>query len=120
MHRRHIEAGPALSGTNYDVFISHAGQQKASFAVWIQRELRHLGVSAFLDERSLRLGDAADTEMEAATRTCHVVVAVLTPDFVRSSYCMEEQLWALDTQPHLPLCAKDSQPAQRGAAGRGS
>ena len=86
------------------MFISHAGPQKGSFAVWLQRELRRHGVSAFLDETSLRLGDAADAEMEAARRTCSIVVVVLTPDFLCSSYCMGELHWAQHpTQSHRPL-----------------
>jgi TIR domain len=84
------------------VFISHAGPQKANFAVWLQRELRRHGISAFLDERSLNLCDAAGPEMEAALRSCSIVVVVLTLDFVRSTYCMEELHWALHaSQPQL-------------------
>ena len=77
------------------MFISHAGPQKANFAVWLQRELRRHGVSAFLDETSLQPGDAADVEMEAVLRSCSIVVFVLTPDFACSSYCMDELHWAL-------------------------
>ena len=91
------------SGRTYDVFISHAGPQKANFAVWLQRELQRHGVSAFLDERSLRLGDAAGPEMEAAVRSCSIVVIVLTPDFVRSSYCMRELHWALHPSQLHPV-----------------
>ena len=92
--------------------------QKASFAVWLQRELRRHGVSAFLDETSLRLGDAADAEMEAALRSCSIVVAVLTPDYLRSAYCLEELHWALHpAQPHPPLLQSFVGPAD-SAAGR--
>jgi TIR domain len=84
------------------VFISHAGPQKAFFAAWLQRELRCHGVSAFLDETSLRLGDAADVDMEAALRSCSIVVAVLTPAFLRSSYCMDELHWALHPKESHP------------------
>jgi TIR domain len=89
------------SGRSYDVFISHAGPQKGNFAAWLRRELQRHGISAFLDEGSLRLGDAAAAETEAALRSCSIVVVVLTPDFVRSSDCMEELHWALHpSQPH--------------------
>ncbi len=109
--------GSAPSGRIYDVFISHAGQQKANFAMWLQLELRWHGVSAFLDEKSLRLGDKEDLEMEAALRTCHIVVAILAPDFVRSAYCMQELRWALDCQqPHPRLCTKDGQPEMAASA----
>jgi TIR domain len=101
------------------VFISHAGPQKASFAVWLQRELRRHGISAFLDETSLRLGDAADVEMEAALHSCSIVVVVLTPDFLRSSYCMDELHWALHpAQPHPQLLRKSAELIiQQSAAG---
>jgi TIR domain len=103
----------------YDVFISHAGRQKAGFAAWLQRELNRHGVSAFLDERSLRLGDEADVVMESALRSCSIVVAVLTADFVRSKYCMQELHWALHLkQPHRLLQQEHAstdavQPAQQ-------
>ena len=97
------------SGRSYDVFISHAGPQKANFAVWLRRELRRHGISAFLDEVSLRLGDAAGPDMEAALRSCSIVVIVLTPDFVRSSFCMRELHWAL--HPSEPHPAQLQQPA---------
>jgi TIR domain len=112
-------AGGEASGKSYPVFISHAGPQKASFAVWLQRELRRHGVDAFLDETSLRLGDAADAEMEAALRSCSIVVVVLTPDYLQSSYCMEELHWALHPlQLHPPLKKSAAEPAlQQLAAG---
>ena len=69
--------------------------------MWLQRELWRLGISAFLDETSLRYGDAADVEMEATLRSCSIVVIVLTPDYVHSSYCLQELHWALHPrQPH--------------------
>jgi TIR domain len=85
--------------------------------VWLRRELRRQGISAFLDEVSLQLGDAADAEMEAALRSCSIVVIVLTPDFVRSDYCMGELHWALHpnqqhpAQLQQPAAAATSQPA---------
>jgi TIR domain len=95
------------SGKSYDVFISHAGQQKSCFAAWLQREMQRHGVAAFLDETSLQLGEPADVEMEAALCSCSIVVAVLTPDYLRSSYCMAELHWALHPQgQHSPLQQK--------------
>ena len=92
------------SGRTYDVFISHAGPQKQTIAASLQRELRACGVSTFLDETSLRPSDAADVEMEAALRSCSIVVFLLTHDFLGSSYCMEELHWALHpTESHPPL-----------------
>jgi TIR domain len=111
-------AAGVASGAQYNVFISHAGPQKASFAVWLQRELRRHGVSAFLDETSLHLGDAADAEMQAALRSCSIVVIVLTPDFLRSPYCMSELRWALHPcEPHPSLVQRSTGPDQQLSAG---
>lgn len=107
------------SGEAYDVFISDAGTRKGTFAVWLQRELRRHGIDAFLAETSLRPGDAADVEREAALRSCSIVVAVLTPDYLRSAYCMLELHWALHpSEPHPPLLQKSAMPAmQQSTAG---
>ena len=106
------------SGKSYDVFISHAGPQKANFAGWLQRELRRHGISAFLDETSLRYGDAAGAEMEATLRSCSIVAVVLTTDFVRSTYCLQELHWALQSSQLHPAQPLPSEPAAvRSAAG---
>jgi TIR domain len=121
MPATHCRAREEASGRSYDVFISHAGPQKANFAVWLRRELRRHGISAFLDEVSLRLGDAAGPEMEAALRGCSIVVIVLTSDFVRSAYCMKELHWALHPDEPHPAQLQQSagsatqQPAAGGA-----
>jgi hypothetical protein len=39
----------------YDVFISHAGQQK-DIALWIRSHVRICGYRVFVDERDLRYG----------------------------------------------------------------
>ncbi|KAK9803598.1 hypothetical protein WJX72_003575 [[Myrmecia] bisecta] len=52
----------------WDVFISHAGEQKRSFACWLEQDLGRAGVKAFLDEHCLHLGDDADSVMEGAVR----------------------------------------------------
>ena len=70
-----------------------------------------------MDETSLRPGDAADVEVEAALRSCSIVVVVLTPDYLRSFYCMAELHWALHpAQPHPPQLQKTAGPAMQQAA----
>jgi TIR domain len=115
--RASCRAPGRASNIIYDVFISHAGPQKQTIAASLQAELHRRGVSTFLDETSLRPGDDADAEMEAALRSCSFVVFVLTPDFLRSSYCMEELHWALHpTESHPPLHESASKQAAAGSA----
>ncbi|KAK9811841.1 hypothetical protein WJX72_011067 [[Myrmecia] bisecta] len=82
----------------WDVFISHAGEQTRSFACWLEQDLGRAGVKAFLDEHSLRLGDAADSIMEGAVRSAQIFICVLTPDYLRKRWTMQELRWALDQQ----------------------
>lgn len=78
-----------------DVFISHAGQQKDTFAVHLRRELQRRGISVFLDERDMRRGQHATSRMKAACTGAMLVIFVVTHDFLRSSWCLDELRWAL-------------------------
>lgn len=45
-----------------------------------------------------RYGDHAPAEMESALRTASVVLVIVTRDFIRSRYCLEELNWAFEGQ----------------------
>ena len=79
-----------------DVFISHAGLQKDGFAVHLQRALQEGGDAAvFLDERSILLGQPSGQRMEDACRGARLVIFVVTREFLRSQWCMDELRWTL-------------------------
>ena len=47
-----------MGGRTWDVFLSHAGEDKADVAVPLAEALRDLGVSVWLDAMELRVGDS--------------------------------------------------------------
>mmetsp|Transcript_12785 Transcript_12785/g.38532 ORF Transcript_12785/g.38532 Transcript_12785/m.38532 type:complete len:174 (-) Transcript_12785:3901-4422(-) len=79
-----------------EVFISHAGAQKDTFAVHLQRRFENYSVKSFLDEPSIKPGALSGLRMEAACDGVKLVIFVLTPDFLSSPYCMDELMWALN------------------------
>ncbi|KAK9811517.1 hypothetical protein WJX72_005148 [[Myrmecia] bisecta] len=91
-------ANASTQGERWDVFISHAGEQKRTFACWLEQDLGRAGVKAFLDEHSLHLGDDADSVMEGAVRSSQICICVLTPDYLRKRWTMQELRWALNQQ----------------------
>lgn len=48
----------------YDVFIGHCGRDcKRDFAVWLNTELKRVGIWCFFDECGFRVGDPAASKL---------------------------------------------------------
>ncbi|XP_030528746.1 TIR-only protein-like [Rhodamnia argentea] len=74
-----------------DVFISHRGvETKRSVAGLLHNFLSLLGVRPFLDVRSLKPGDKLLEEINAAIYGCKVGVAVFSPRWCESWFCLHE------------------------------
>ncbi len=79
-----------------DVFISHADLQKDCFAVHLRRALEAGGdATVFLDERSILLGQLSIQRMKYACCGASLVIFVMTRQFLRSQWCMDELRWTL-------------------------
>ena len=74
----------------YQVFLSHAGEQKSQYATWIERELTRRGVSVFFDERSLKGGDRPDDVMLNAALTCRIAIVVVSPEYIQKTWPLLE------------------------------
>lgn len=85
------------------VFISHAGPQKG-FALHLRTQLRHAGISTFVDARELqpRQQDPASAIMKAACEQAQLVVFLITRDFLRRSATVKELRWALAQRQKQP------------------
>ena len=57
-----MERAEEEQGSDFHVFISHAGPNKP-FAQELRRDLLRLGLRAFVDKDDLERGDQADTKM---------------------------------------------------------
>jgi hypothetical protein len=75
------------------VFLCHASEDK-SFARSLRVELEGLGVTSWLDERDIGVGEPLPERISEALVNCRAAVAVLTPAFFTKRYAMRE-LFAL-------------------------
>lgn len=74
----------------YDVFISHAGEDKLTIAVPLYEELKNRGISAFIDLEELPVGEHAPSNMIKAIETALSGVFILSPEFAAKKWPMEE------------------------------
>lgn len=80
------------SGACYDVFINHRGADvKKTFASHLYSRLLSHGLRAFLGEEVLEKGNCnLSTEIERAIRSASVHVAIFSPRYAESSWCLNE------------------------------
>ncbi len=68
---------------NYDVFVSHAWEDKASFADEFVEELQKLGVKVWYDTQKIRWGDSMRTKIDEGLKKSKFGVAILSPDYIK-------------------------------------
>jgi hypothetical protein len=77
--------------TRYDVFINHRGvDTKRTVARLLYERLARDGVNGFLDNMSMRPGDRLEDRISAGIRECSVAVAIFSPSYCDSEYCLRE------------------------------
>lgn len=75
----------------FDVFINHRGPDvKKGLASHLYRRLKEGGLRVFLDEGELERGDRIDPQIERAIQTSSVSVAIFSPNYAQSSWCLNE------------------------------
>jgi len=80
----------------YDVFINHRGPDcKNTFATYLYKRLSEHGLRVFLDKQELQQGDSLTSQIEGAIRTASVHIAIFSPRYVQSSWCLNELLLML-------------------------
>jgi Domain of unknown function (DUF1883)/TIR domain len=65
----------------YDVFISHASEDKDTVVRPLARALARAGVTAWYDETELHIGDSLRQKIDAGLANCRFGVVVLSPSF---------------------------------------
>jgi hypothetical protein len=73
-----------------DVFISHAGQDKATVARPLAHALTARGWNVWLDELNLTVGDSLSAQIDAALARSRFGVVVLSPSFFDRPWPMRE------------------------------
>eukprot|EP00253_Pinus_taeda_P005444 PITA_05444 len=94
----------------YDVFINHRGPDtKATFARPLHHHLLSHGFRAFLDEQELEAGFDFPSQIVRAIRAASVHVAVFSPRYTESTWCLNELLLMRESGcPIIPVFYKVS------------
>jgi len=74
----------------YDVFISHASEDKESFVRGLAAELTRLGLRVWFDEWTLQLGDSLRRKIDEGLRASSFGVVVLSPSFFTKNWPQAE------------------------------
>ena len=74
----------------YDVFISHASQDKDAVARPLADALTQRGVKVWLDERQLHVGDSIHRKIDRALADSRFCIVILSPAYVKSEWTNKE------------------------------
>lgn len=86
------------SNHGYDIFINHRGTDtKKNFASHLYHRFLLYGYQVFLDQKELEEGDYFDSQIKAAIKSASVHVALFSPRYAESHWCLEELLLMLET-----------------------
>lgn len=79
---------PALADddNSYDVFISHASDDKESIVRSLAEALRSKGLSVWYDEFTLRIGDSLRKKIDAGLAKSRVGLVVISPSFIKKGW----------------------------------
>jgi hypothetical protein len=90
-----IQHDPVPAGSDeptqvWDVFISHASEDKDSVARPLAEELRARGISVWLDELELKIGDSLRRKIDSGLRGSRFGVVILSPSFFSKGWTQYE------------------------------
>lgn len=104
------QMAPHDTTTIRDVFISHASEDKATFARPLAEVLKKRGLSVWFDEYELTLGDRLRRKIEEGLRVSRYGVTILSDSFFQKKWPQEEldALFSIETETKkiLPIWHK--------------
>jgi len=81
--------------TRYDVFISHASQDKDKIARPLAKELEKLKLKVWYDEFSLKLGNDLAKNIDKGIENSCIGIIILSPHFIEKSFWTQYEFDAL-------------------------
>ncbi|GLJ33703.1 hypothetical protein SUGI_0677560 [Cryptomeria japonica] len=82
----------------YDVFINHRGPDvKTTLALQLYNSLQDLDAQAFLDSEEKEIGCSFPSTITTAIRSATVHIAIFSPKYAESAWCLEELVLMLQT-----------------------
>lgn len=82
--------GDVLGGQTWDVFISHASEDKDAVARPLRDALALLGVTVWLDEAQIKIGHSLRRKIDDGIRSSRFGVVVLSKNFFRKGWTNHE------------------------------
>lgn len=79
-----------LGGQTWDVFISHASEDKTSVARPLREALTALGVTVWLDEAQMRIGQSLRRKIDEGIRSSRFGVIILSDSFFNKGWTNHE------------------------------
>ena len=86
----------------FEVFISHAVEDKCAIANEVNQRLKSMGVNEWYSGVELMVGDSIMEAVNSALKTVKYAVVILSPTYLRKRWTMME-LQALIAREHLSL-----------------
>lgn len=89
--REPVEPEPnVLGGQTWDVFLSHATEDKDSVAIPLRNALTERGVTVWLDRTEIKVGDSLRRSIDEGIRSSRFGVVVLSPSFFAKGWTNHE------------------------------
>jgi len=82
--------GDLMGGQTWDVFISHASEDKDTVARPLRDALTKLGVTVWLDEAQMRIGHSLRRKIDDGIRSSRFGVAIFSDSFFRKGWTNHE------------------------------
>ncbi|KAI9078903.1 hypothetical protein K1719_039173 [Acacia pycnantha] len=102
-----------LKNDHCDVFISHRSiDTKRTVSTLLYDHLRRLGFCPFLDNKTMKPGDKLFHKINNAIFECKLGVAVFSPRYCESFFCLHELALMLERQKKLIPIFCDIKPSQ--------
>ncbi|GLT67755.1 hypothetical protein SLA2020_400410 [Shorea laevis] len=96
-----------------DVFINHRGiDTKRTISGLLYNHLVRLGLNPFLDSKNMKPGDRLFDKINDSVRHCKVGVAVFSPRYCESYFCLHELALMMETRKKVIPIFYDVKPSQ--------
>lgn len=96
-----------------DVFINHRGvDTKRNVAGLLYHHLRSFGLNPFLDSKNMKAGDKLFDKINVAIHQSKVCVAVLSPNYCKSYFCLHELSLMMDAGKKVVPIFCDVKPSE--------
>ncbi len=88
--RVHLSSNRTLYAMNFDIFISHASEDKEDLVRPLAELLRQRGLRIWLDETELRLGDSLLRSIDRGLCASRFGLVILSPSFLKKEWPRKE------------------------------